>query len=437
MKTVFIGKPYISECEQDKVRLNCDISTNDDNKILNGTLYYETSAEYKKYLCTDRVDAFVLGLLSSAMLQNYSIYSELPMSERVKYQLNTYYIPTVSKNFKDMNNIYIDVPVDENMYDNEGAVVTGNSGGVDSFYSILKYSDCEYRSNRLTHIIYNSVCCEDFDQERIRRDYNREIVSKAKIADELDLKFIGMFTNLFQFYPFPNYVFNYFFTTSYVSCIYALQGLFSKFYFSSGIKVEDFSMDENKIADAAYFDWFTVDCVSSESLKVYSAGAEVGRLEKTKFILENSVVQKYLQVDSIDDNGTNKMNCGKCSKCLRTLSTIYALGQLDNYREIFDTTFFEKNKQRAFAKMLAGDHSKAITSEILNLWKTKSLIRIQFYFWYVGYASFYFVKHSLAKNKTLKTLYYKSGLAKKVHELNGEHSTVDDYYEKYGKINIR
>lgn len=434
-----IGKPYITDLKNGKVRLNSDITCSDaHNELFNHTLYYEVESAYKDYLCTERIDAFVLGLLGTAMNLNCNIKSSCEISEKILYQLLTYYIPVVSRNFKDMHNIKIDcVPISEPLK-NKGGVVTGNSGGVDSFYTIVKYKNYNIKEQKLTHLIFDNVCTEDYDESRIRKNFYRDSKSKREIAEKFGLNYIEMYTNLYSFYPFPNYIFNYFFTASYSSCVYALEKLFSVFYFSSGLQIEDFSMDEKSITDAAYFDLFTVDCISSESLKIYSAGAEVGRLEKTREISDDPVVQEYLQVDTIEEEGSKKsnapLNCGRCQKCLRTISSLYALGKLEKFSTIFDLSYFLNNKGKAFARTMAGEHSIDIGREIYLKMKNEKKIPATFYLYYPPLRFFVITKKKLSKVKILKKMYYKSGIAAKVHARNGE-TIYDEYYKKYGKFN--
>lgn len=60
---LFIGEPYIAQ-NGDRSRLVCDIEI---NRRETRTVWFEVDREYEKYLCTERSDAYVIGLLNWAM----------------------------------------------------------------------------------------------------------------------------------------------------------------------------------------------------------------------------------------------------------------------------------------------------------------------------------------------------------------------------------
>ena len=62
------------------------------NKKETKECYFEFEPEYSKFLCDERSDAFVTGLLTTAMENNMDIEFEAPISEQLYYQLMTYYI---------------------------------------------------------------------------------------------------------------------------------------------------------------------------------------------------------------------------------------------------------------------------------------------------------------------------------------------------------
>ena len=165
-KIIKIGKPYIKECNNSyvfgkSVLLCADVTMENPNNKKTETkeCYFEFDKKYKNYLCDVRSDAFVMGLLTTAMENDMDIEFESPLSERLYYQLTTYYIPMVAKNNSNypMYNIKIIGPTDNTVISNMKAVATGCSGGVDSFYTIAKHSSNDIpKSFKITHIIYSS-----------------------------------------------------------------------------------------------------------------------------------------------------------------------------------------------------------------------------------------------------------------------------------------
>lgn len=406
---IHIGKPFIEKFK-DKVRLCSEIIDSKSKRIL----YFEVDEEFEKYLVTDRCDCFMLALLNNAMNVGKDIICELGISEELYFQLNTYFIPIVAKQMPDLTAIKIIAKPLNGLVSAYNAVGTGNSGGVDSFYTLVKYKNPEFGNYKLTHILFNNISTADRDEQRIRTLFERDKIEKAQIANELGLKQIALFSNIYSFYK-SQFIFNYYFTSQYASAPYALGKLFSKYYYSSGVSVTDFSMDHNTIKDAAYYDIFTLECLSTKALKFYSAGSEVGRLEKTEFIATNPTVQKHLQVCAIEqssgfyennDKLLEKLNCGKCGKCLRTISTLYGLGCLDKFENVFDLTFFKYHRKRFIANELATD-GHTFLEEIIPLLKSKNLLPTTSIIFAKFLKPYRKLRSKLAQIKWLKRIYRK------------------------------
>lgn len=405
---IYIGKPYI-EIQNNKAKLCSLIRENDTEKVL----YYEVNEEYKDCLVDDRSDCFLLGLLYNAMNLGRNIVCESGVTEQLLFQLKTYFIPVVSSRMPDLK--YIDIIAEPmcSLNTTGKAVGTGNSGGIDSFYTLIKYNKSLFGNFKLTHIIFNNLSTADRDDYRIRKLFERDKIEKQKIADELGLKQINLYTNLYSFYE-SQFIFNYYFTPQYASAIYALGKLFHIYYYSSGISVSDFCMDHKKIKDAAYYDTFTLDCVSTDFLKFYSAGSEVSRLEKTEYLACNDVVKNHLQVCAVEqssyfyennDTLLKRLNCGKCGKCLRTISTLYGLGCLNEYEDLFDLEYFKKNKTKFLALELAND-AEAFLSEIIPLLKKKNLLPLNSIILSYFIKIYKYLRNKISRIGILRRLYH-------------------------------
>lgn len=98
-----ISAPYVQHIESDifgsAVRLAADVNMTNPNTGVNETrsLYFDFERKYEEYLCPERSDAFVMGLLSSAMENGYDIEFETPMTDRLFYQMNDDYLPMMAK----------------------------------------------------------------------------------------------------------------------------------------------------------------------------------------------------------------------------------------------------------------------------------------------------------------------------------------------------
>lgn len=360
METIKIGKPYLQEnIENGRVCLCADIIDGEKK-----TLYYEVDSKFREFLVLENSDAFILGLLHHAMSEGKDISCEIGATGQLLFQIRNYYIPIISDNMPELHPIKIHADSLNAIGNKSKGVVTGNSGGVDSFYTILKYQNELNDEFKLTHLIFNNISTEDSSDSRIREVFEKDILEKNAIAKEVGLVPVNLYSNLYAFYK-SHFIFNYYYAAQYCSAVYALGRLFSVFYFSAGDTLLQFSVDHNKIDDGSDFDLFSLECFSINNLKVYSAGIEADRHEKMQFIANNPCVQRHLQVCAQEqyegfykDKSTKlqKLNCGVCRKCKRTISMLYCDGILDKYKEIFDLSEFQSNQGKYIGYELATDH---------------------------------------------------------------------------------
>ena len=112
------------------------------------------------------------------------------------------------------------------------------------------------------------------------------------------------------------------------------------YYGSSGESFEYFSIIDNDKKDCSKYDLLSLECFSTNNLKIYSEGGAKNRLEKTEAICNHKIVPKYLHVCT-----KKETNCSKCPKCMRTILSLYALNvNLEKYEKVFDINYFNNNK---------------------------------------------------------------------------------------------
>lgn len=399
---LIIGKPYIEEAGNGKTRLCSKITKNGDSEIL----YYEVESEYGKYLNDDRCDAFLVGLINSCMYDGESIVCEGKLTEQLLFQLNMYYIPLISDLFSNMNEIHIEADTTNESVMNAGCIGTGNSGGVDSTYTMLKYSDKGLNSYKLTHALFTNISTNDSDDSRIRALFERDLPLKKEAAEYLGLKPISVYTNLYSFYRQPG-IFNHYFAQQYCSAPLALGKLFKAYYFSSTFKANDYSMDESFIVSSGRYDIFSLKTLTTANMAFYSAGTEVDRMDKLDYISNFDYTQKFLQVCAVEQsaggkNTAAKLNCGYCNKCGRMIGLFYAEGKLDQYTDIFDLSFFYANKAKFIGKNVESDQG-AFANKVVKMLK-------QNHKYPVGtglYRVYYHIRYKLAKSKKLVSIYHK------------------------------
>lgn len=300
-------------------------------------VWFEVEDKYGMYLCDERSDAFLIGILSYAMREHCDIRCEAPVSAQLLYQIRTYLIPSLVRNSKVLHLVNIEAEIDALPMRNAGGVGAGISCGVDSLHVVKNYADSKYPGLKLTHLVLNNVGA--FWRGKQDNQYEWQTNHAREFCKRHGFKLIQTNSNIADAIPQ-----NHFLTHTYSStfAIYALQKLWNVyFYGSSGEDFTSFSLKDNDSHDAAHYELLSLDVFSTRSLKIYSEGGAVDRFDKLKEVVEYAPSYKYLHVCTSDQGP----NCCHCPKCLRTLTALDALGVLDRYSESFDIDDYRKNRK--------------------------------------------------------------------------------------------
>lgn len=346
-----ITQPWI-EHKNGKSRCYCDIFIEKNKK----TIWFEVEEEYGDYLCTERADAYVIGMLNWAMRENKNIKSEIPVTEELLYSINTILIPSLAKYSKNLNHILVEAPVAPPLTEGK-AVGTGCSCGIDSFDAIYNHMNSYYKGMDLTHLCINNVgafneCYSEYGEEKVKEE--RYIIAD-NVSNELGLKLIKTDSNFGEEIKQNHYLTN---TYSGVFAIYMLQKFWKVYYLASaGLDYSEFTIINNDSEDSAHYDLLSLQCFSHAGLKIFSEGGEKTRLEKTKNIADFKIAKKYLHVCT-----SKSTNCGLCSKCRRTLVTLDLLNKLEDFYQVFDIEYYKKNK-KLYYKWLC---SQYINNDTMN-----------------------------------------------------------------------
>lgn len=335
-------------------------------------IWYRFPREYEVYVCAERADAFLTGLLYYAMIYDYDLVLENPVSEKLLFQLTTFYIPTLAGITDFFHQIGINATTDNTAIVNQGAVGTALSCGVDSFYTVLKSLNSDYEKFRVTHVLFTDIPATIFSDE-LRDSWLKENCEKSeRAAKELKLKFILCETNLnreFKIEPFYSqskiYVANEGLASlQYCSSVFALQKLFHVYYLgSAGYKLNEAKINATPY-DVLWHDFFSMPNISSENLNFYSSGVEACRIEKVNYIADFPIVQKYLFTCALP----TVCNCGRCEKCIRTMAELYVLGKVDQFGEVYPVDRFKTQYARKIAVVLS-HKDKPFNRDILTTLK--------------------------------------------------------------------
>lgn len=332
-KKIFIAAPEIIESPKG-ARLVAGIAIDGEKK----DVWVEVERKYANYLCSERSDAFVIGLLHYAMCNGYDIECETPITAQLAYQIRTYLVPSLVRRSKVLHATRIEATLEEVELANAGGVGTGISCGVDSLHAVMNHANSEYPEFKLTHLVLNNVGAywrgKDDNQYAWQMEHARSFCNEYGF--ELILVDSNYGTAFRQSHLFSNVYANCF-------AVHSLKKLWRTFFIGSvGHDFSHFSIDDAEKHDSAYYDLLSLDVFSTRSLKIYSEGGAVDRYDKTKALVGYAPSYKYLHVCAMD----NGPNCGHCRKCLRTLTTLDALDSLDKYGNVFDIQEYRRNWNR-------------------------------------------------------------------------------------------
>lgn len=397
-----IGIPYITE-NGDNASLCADIKYEDGSTK---TMYFEVDKKYRSFLCTETIDAFVIGLLYYCICNGYNIKSKAYMNSQLYYQINTYVLPVLQQiDNNEYHMIDIDIPYKKVYFEDAKGVGSSVSGGVDSFYTIVKHADHKMEEYKLTHLVLANLFNKYESEESNRRRYYNLVKVNKKISDELGLELVSIYTNHHDF-MYNHFISLYSFRIC--SYAYALQKLFRTYYVSAGVMIKDtnfFNIDSDD------YDIFNLSMANTDTLHFYSSGGEALRTEKLSMISKSDVVRKNLHVCTFYDD----KNCSECNKCLRTMLSLDIIGKLSEFETCFDIKKFMQKKRSIVRSIYTEDwHLYQDLIDSAKKYNYRFPIGDRFIGKYIK-KPLRTVRNIIKKNKHLKKIYYKYRIDYMVH----------------------
>lgn len=302
------------------------------------------SPDYRQYIVTERIDAFVWGFLFFCMCKDYDICSEIPVTDELYYNLESHFIDGLSRVNDSLSRIHIIAPICNGCSGSHHIVATGVSCGIDSLYTIAQHEDVpnDYKLNTLA--FFNSGSSFKGVADGLRSDLFEGRLENAKsFASEAGKAFLFVESNihlLIDKYLGYSHVENN--TYMALFCIYNIQGAIKNYYYSSGYSYAEFTIlreGHNAELDSEHYDLLILQMASINGMKFYSTGGNLNRFEKTRVVANYKLANKYLNVCVNEAH-----NDSTCFKCARTLLTLDALGVVDNYREVFDVDYYHSHR---------------------------------------------------------------------------------------------
>lgn len=357
--------------ENGMARISVNIRIKDNDEVL----WIDTTKEYEKYFVTDRADAFIVGILLTAMINGQDIVSEQPISSQLKFTLEHQLIPTLAKYDGRFYRTCILSEVTDEPIQNEGAVGTGISLGLDSFCTIADAYNTDNKGINLTHLVtFNrGIVGGSYHENNLKFCSDMLFSRIEKVSAELQLPLICMNTNLHSYmvkYMSPRV--DFFSTYWLIMMIMSLGKLFKMYYISStGIDFTGFKVKKMAYEDCEEYDLLTLYCCSTANgVRFVSGGGEKSRFEKVKTICDFEIARKNLMSCLYEH-----FNCMHCAKCKRNLVTIDALGRLEDFRDVYDIDYYKNHRNRYLEWMCQqvqmGSHAALYIGESYEIIKSR------------------------------------------------------------------
>jgi len=351
------------------MEINCINKINKNNEVIfeistktkleEKTLWFSLAKEYENMVSTS-LDGALVALILPCMLMNEDMYLDGNISEKLFFNLKKSgpFQVLMQKIIPSLKSIDIFPKKLYSQKDKGSGVITGFSGGIDSFCTLGEnfYKDVS-PDFKISHLLFNNVGSHG-KRETGDELFNSRYKALEPTATEIGLPFIKLNSNMDKFYP-RELGFIQTHTLRNAAIALFLQNGVSKFMYASAYSFDDVYV--KKTSEIAHCDMLILPMLSTESLDAISSGCEFTRIEKT--ILVSDIKDSYSSLD-ICVSGEDAGNCSKCFKCLRTQLSLEMAGVLQRYSSIFNQKIYEENRLKYMAEVLIS--SNAFSKEILD-----------------------------------------------------------------------
>ena len=341
----------------------------------------EVSENVNQYLTTDRCDAFIMGLLYFAMSHGYDFESQIPISEELYYNLENHFIDALAHNGSGLHRTMLFMPTIPAPSHTGNIVATGISCGVDCLYTIHMHENIQIPDYRITHLGFYNVGSHQTgsSNEHDNQLYKGRYQLCKSFAEEYGYTFYTLKSNIHEFidkYGGYSHVNNHSYMAAY--SILLLQKGISRYYYSAGYPYTDFRVNKThkgEELDSAMYDLLTFYTISGKNIKVYLAGGNIKRIDKTKILCNYPPAFKYLNVCVRE-----AQNDSTCFKCIRTMLSIDAVGKIDNFKNVFDVSYYKAHKKHYIQSMWisATFFHDELSQEIIPYYKDVLTLKFKF-----------------------------------------------------------
>ena len=347
-----------------------EIYTNDNNTIFSARIHVDHTGHYPEtlwikipslYECnlTKSSNPFITSLFLLASRFGEDINIKGNVSPRLIWGIQQYL--QLFKNW--YPNLYkiskIDAEFYEKKINSRNDIASSFSGGVDSFYTILRNNPTKPCPLPISYAFF----IHGFDIPLNDPNNYWKIFKQYKsVLKQLDIELIPIATNIRDF--LFEMTWEEVFGGPLAGIAFCFDNLF-QYYLVPSAYDSEFLMKQGT-------DSRLVPLLATESTSLLLDAGGVSRTEKTSLIAKNPNTYNNLRVCWETIDGVS--NCGNCEKCIRTMTELELLGKLDNY-STFKSPWSAKKIRRI---RITTGFKRASWKHILSVSKRMNRLDIQF-----------------------------------------------------------
>ncbi|MBQ6426124.1 MAG: hypothetical protein IJJ92_04970 [Clostridia bacterium] len=375
MSRLIIHKPQLSD-KNDRLILKYVITVKDDSGIeKSGDLWFSFASKYRPFICDEVCDGVVVMLLRCCIIGGHDIESELPMTDRLYYEIVHQFLPQIVLQNPGAHQVKLMVNTVCPDW-RPTAVATAMSCGIDSLTTYYEHTSDQIPENyRITHLTFFEQGAHHSgggttwaEQDKL---FHAQLAKVKTFCETIQCELIDIQSNIAGKDGFvSNLLFYEYYETVHtyrnMGFVLLLQKLIKTYYYSATYYLDQLSYSLH--ADSSFYEKFLLPILSTQYTTFFSTNSFLTRLEKIKQL--SSIPQTYDNVLVCYKEG---YNCGTCKKCWRTMLEMEVLGVLDLYKGSFDVATFRDNYEYYLTKMLLMRRDEPLMEEIYKYMMTHEI----------------------------------------------------------------
>lgn len=346
------------------VRICCRLDTD----LFPEELWFDIKSDEVGPLAVEEPNWAAIALILPAMMSGCDLVIEADISPRLLHALNGDLQGLLLAYDSRLKRVKVEAGAAPLPASIGNGVAAGFSAGIDSFATLLAYSDAKTpKPLRLTHLtVHNVGALGNTPRTSLDRSdaYDKACARTTSAANDYGLGTMFVSSNMEDVFDScrPSLrSFEHSHSIRNAVCAHIFHDYLGYFLYSSAVPYCEIGLSTIKRGakrGMATIDPILLPLLSTERLTILSAGAEMSRGEKSALVAKSELARDMLDVCSPTRRrvkGDLTYNCSRCKKCVRTIATLEAIGQLEDFDRVFQVDLYKATR----TSLLRGLHESA------------------------------------------------------------------------------